>query len=64
MKIFIERTKETIKKDFFGKTKDLLDELDINPEIVLVSKNGELVTEEDELQNSDKVKILSVISGG
>lgn len=49
---------------FQGKVKDLLKQLGLNPEIVLVTKNNVLVTEEDMLKNTDEVKILSVISGG
>lgn len=64
MKIFIEKNKETIEKKFSGKVKELLSTLKINSESVLVVRNGELITEEDSVENSDTVKILSVISGG
>jgi len=36
----------------------------INPHTVLVSRGTELITEEDYLKDSDKIKILEVISGG
>lgn len=64
MEIFIERDKKTLKKDFSGKVKDLFKLLKINSEGVLIVRNGELITEEEVLDNSDSVKILSVISGG
>ena len=64
MEIFVERTKKNLKKDFSGKAKDLLKLLKINSESVLVVRNGELITEEDKLDNDDSVKLLSVISGG
>ncbi len=64
MEIYIERTKEKIKKDFDGTVNELLTELSILPEEVLVIKNGSLVTEDTELTNEDEIKILSVISGG
>ncbi len=64
MKIFIEKDKKNIEKKFFGKTFDLLKLLNINPETVLVVKNGELISEDETLKDSDTVKILSVISGG
>lgn len=64
MKVFIERTRENKELKFSGKVKDLLRSMKINQDGVLVVRNGELITEEDKLENSDKVKILSVISGG
>ena len=64
MDIFIERTQQTKKKKFQGKVSVLLQELRLNPEEVLVTRNEELVTEHDKLANTDTVAILSVISGG
>lgn len=43
---------------------DLLKKLSINPVTVIVSRNNELVLEDEKLNNSDKIRILSVISGG
>ena len=43
---------------------DLLKKLNINPVTVIISRNNELVLEEDKLRDNDKIKILSVISGG
>ena len=43
---------------------DLLKELSINPVAVIVSRNNELILEDEKLNNNDKIKILSVISGG
>ena len=58
-----ERTSKTI--DFSGSTVgDLLKQLEINPETVLVTKNNEVITEDETLNEKDKVEILSVISGG
>jgi len=64
MKIFIERIQKTIEREFSGKVKDLLKSVDINPNSVLVVRNNELITEEDDVKNSDSINILSVISGG
>lgn len=64
MKIVVERTKETIEKEFNGLAKDLLRELNILVEDVLIIKNGQLVTEDEELKTTDIIKLLSVISGG
>ena len=43
---------------------DLLKKLNINPVTVIISRNNELVLEEDKLRDNDEIKILSVISGG
>ena len=64
MNIYIERNNETIQKDFQGSAAQLLSTLAIIPEDVLIIKNNNLVTEEEELTNEDSIKLLSVISGG
>ncbi len=63
MEVFIER--EDKAKEVKAKTvKELLSKLNINPITVLVAKNNELVTEDAKLNDKDKIKIISVISGG
>ena len=42
----------------------MLKRVDLLPESVLVVRNGNLVTEDQRLEPGDKVKIVSVISGG
>lgn len=64
MDVFIERTKEKKEIKFNGTAKVLLDNLKINSEEVLVTKNNKIITLDIELEDSDKIKILSVISGG
>ena len=64
MHIFIERENRKLVKEFSGKAEELLKQLDINPEVVLVVRNGELVADDAHLEEKDDVKILSVISGG
>lgn len=64
MKIFIERSKENKKLDFNGSVQELLDKLEIINETVLVAREGIIITEDEELNNNDKIKILSVVSGG
>ena len=44
--------------------KDLLNQLNINPVTVIVSRNNELILEDEKLNNNDELQILSVISGG
>lgn len=43
---------------------DLLKKLGINPVTVIVSRNNELMSEDEKLNDRDEIKILSVISGG
>lgn len=38
--------------------------LDIQPEAVLPTREGELVSEEEIIQEGDVIKLVSVISGG
>jgi len=64
MKIFIEKTKENKTLEFSGSAKELLVKLELNPEAVLIARNGALVTLDETLSNTDEIKILSVISGG
>ena len=64
MKIEIERPKENKEQYFKGRAETLLTELNINPEEVIIVRNGEIVTLDEELEDEDHVKILSVVSGG
>ena len=38
--------------------------LDIQPDSVLPTRNGELVSEEEIIQDKDVIKLVAVISGG
>ena len=42
----------------------VLDELGVNPDTVLVIREGELVTRETPLDDGDEIEIRPVISGG
>ncbi|MBU0456513.1 MAG: MoaD/ThiS family protein [Nanoarchaeota archaeon] len=65
LKIFDEREQTTKTIQFRKKTvKELLLQLDINPETVIVTKDNEVITEEELLKDKDRLEILSVISGG
>ncbi|HIJ11718.1 TPA: sulfur carrier protein ThiS [Candidatus Woesearchaeota archaeon] len=58
-----EQTTDTIS---FNKetVNDLLTQLNINPETVLVTRNGTVLTSSHTVQDNDQIEILSVISGG
>ena len=64
MKVFIERTNKNIEIPFHGTVKALVEKLELNIETVLITKNNQLLTEEESIKNTDDIKILSVISGG
>ncbi len=65
MDIFIEKENRKMKlKVKQIKADELLKKLKVNPSTVLVVKNGSLVTESAILKDSDKVRILNVVSGG
>ncbi len=42
----------------------VLDELGVNPDTVLVIREGELVTRETRLADDDEIEVRPVISGG
>ena len=65
MKIHVETRdfKKTVA--FRGKTvKQLMKELKLNSENFVLSRNGEIVLEDEVLKNGDKIKLFPVISGG
>jgi len=64
--VFIDRENKnkTIELDNNSLVADLLKKLNINPVTVIVSRNNELILEDEKLKNDDEIKILSVISGG
>jgi thiamine biosynthesis protein ThiS len=64
MDVYIEKTKENKHIKFQGTAQELLKKLDINKESVLVSRNNQLITSKEKLKDTDKLRILSVISGG
>lgn len=43
---------------------DLLEELDQNPETLVVRRNDKIVPEEEELEDGDEIVIIPVVSGG
>ena len=64
--VYIDRENKNSKLELEknSSVSDLLKELKINPVTVIVSRNNELILEDEKLNNDDEIKILSVISGG
>lgn len=63
MKVYIEKQDKLIELEAEN-VKDLLDALKINPSTVIIVKNNEVVLLDEQLNEDDDIKILSVISGG
>lgn len=59
-----ENKNKTIELDDNSTVSDLLKKLNINPVTVIISRNNELILEDEKINNNDEIKILSVISGG
>jgi sulfur carrier protein ThiS len=64
MEVYIEKTDEHKVIEFKGTAGSLLGHLGINPEEALVVRGHELLSPEDHVYDTDKIRILSVISGG
>lgn len=65
MKVYIEKEDRLLELKANDKDiKGLLEDLKINPSTVLTVRNGEVVLEDESLEEDDDIKILSVISGG
>ena len=64
--VFVDRNNLNKAIELNGKptASDLLKKLNINPVTVIVSRNNELILEDEKLEDNDEIKILSVISGG
>jgi len=65
IKIFIEREGQEKEIEFEGKTvKDLLDFLGLPSSEHVIIKNGKVVSEDEEIEEGDYIKIIDVVSGG
>lgn len=64
MEIFIEKERKTLAVDHTGSAKSLLERIHVLPETVLIVKDGVLITEDDAVDDAERVELLSVISGG
>ena len=44
--------------------RDALKKIDVLPESVLITRNGELITEDEILKEGEQIRLIAVISGG
>ncbi len=61
--VFIEKENRT-ENVKARNAKEAMKLLNVNPETVLIVKNNELILAEENLNEKDELKLLSVISGG
>jgi len=59
-----ENKEKTVDLDLNSSVKDLLTKMNINPVTVIVSKDNTILTEDEKVNENDKIKLISVISGG
>lgn len=64
MKVFIEKEQRTLSLDHAGTARSLLEKISVNPETVIIVKDGTLITEDDDVEDAGKIDLLSVVSGG
>jgi sulfur carrier protein len=62
MKLKIDNKEKEM--DFKGRISDLLDSLSLNPETLVVLKNGKVVSEDEKAGNNDILEIISAVSSG
>ncbi len=66
IQVFFDREKKekTVEVDEDMSVKDLLSKININPVTVIVSRENNIITEDEKVNDKDKIKLISVISGG
>ncbi|MBS3118423.1 MoaD/ThiS family protein [Candidatus Woesearchaeota archaeon] len=64
MEVYLERENKKRNLKFTGTAKELLEKLGINEAAVLVIRDKELITLDEKIKEKDKIKVVSVVSGG
>lgn len=64
MYIYLQKERKNIELEHNGTARTLLEKLGVNPEVVLIVKDGTLITEDEDISQAEKIELLSVISGG
>jgi sulfur carrier protein len=44
--------------------KDILDDMDLSSETIVAKKNGEIVVEDEKIQDGDEIQFIQIIYGG
>jgi len=65
MKILVESRDFKTRVVLKGNTvKELMRQINLSPENFVISRNGEIVLEDERLVDKDKIRLFPVISGG
>ncbi len=64
VRVCSEGKTKMIKMPEKSSIENLLEKLEINPETVVVLRNGEVVPDFEELENKDRIEILDIVSRG
>lgn len=59
-----ENKERTIEVSRNASVKDLLNKMNVNPVTVIVSRGNDIITEDEKVNDKDKIRLFSVISGG
>ncbi len=64
IKLLYDRGEKIIEVDKDVKVREILVRAGINTETVIVKKDGNIITEEEELKTGDVIEAVRIISGG
>jgi sulfur carrier protein len=64
MKVIIRRPRREVQMPGSRRVRDLLQELQINPETVLVVRGRDLLTSDEVIKDEETVEVVPAISGG
>jgi sulfur carrier protein len=64
MKVIIRRPRREVQMPGSRRVRDLLQELQINPETVLVVRGQDLLTPDEVVKDEETVEVVPAISGG
>jgi sulfur carrier protein len=64
MKVIIRRPRREVEMSGSRRVRDLLRELQINPETVLVVRGQDLLTPDEIIKDEETIEVVSAISGG
>jgi sulfur carrier protein ThiS len=64
MQVFVQKIGKTVEVEHAGSALSLLERLGINPEVVLIVRDGELITPDERVDGAARIELLSVVSGG
>jgi sulfur carrier protein ThiS len=64
MSVTVKFREDTYTVEAGMTVREALKKLDISPESVLPTRNGQLINDEDTLKEGDVIRLVAVISGG